>query len=622
MTKTFWIGFFLLIILLVPLSAAERIHSFHAEIQVGQKGELEIKETIRVQAEGNKIQRGIYRDIPTVYRNSYGFRTQPPLEILGVERNGKREDWHTESVNNSLRIYFGNAERRLLPGEHTYTLHYRTGRQIFHLEDHDELYWNVTGNYWEFPIQKASVEIQLPPGARVNALRAYTGPDGSTEQDWKSDSQSTRSTKLETTVPLPPGSGFTVVANWNKGVVIEPSPQEVRSEFIQTNLVFFIGAILVCCGGFFLFVMWVLIGKDPPRGIVIPLYEPPEGFDPASARFLSQNGKFDDRSFAAAVLHLAVDGFLKIIKPGEKTFSLVRTEKSLDSAPPAEAAMAKALFGSKQSLTLSQTNHQEIGAGKNALKNGIEKPLLGEYFIWNRGIWVIGILIMASGLALAATQSAEPAGAGFMLIWLLFWSVGTGALLRSVVTTWATGNRVAAFGTAIFSIPFVGGWFLGLFFLTQVASPVLVALGILAATCAALFFYIMRAPTHEGRKVIDAIEGLKLYLSVGEQDRLNLENPPGETPAQFERFLPYALALGVEQAWSERFASQLEAAQWEPAWGSGPGTNWRNPALGIPAFTSGFSSTLGASSISPKSSSSGGGGSSGGGRGGGGGGGW
>jgi len=133
-----------------------------------------------------------------------------------------------------------------------------------------------------------------------------------------------------------------------------------------------------------------------------------------------------------------------------------------------------------------------------------------------------------------------------------------------------------------------------------------------------IFYFALRAPTHAGRKILDEIDGLKLYLSVAERDRMNLENPPEQTPAVFERFLPYALALGVEQQWSQQFADLLQSVQWQPRWASGQGVNWSRPMTGIPAFTSGFSSALQSSS----SSSSSGGGSSGGGRGGGGGGGW
>ena len=147
----------------------------------------------------------------------------------------------------------------------------------------------------------------------------------------------------------------------------------------------------------------------------------------------------------------------------------------------------------------------------------------------------------------------------------------------------------------------------------------------------ALFFHLMRAPTRMGRKVMDQLEGFRMYLSVAEKDRMNLMNPPAETPELFEKYLPYALALDVEQKWSERFADVLKAARmadgtpYHPYWYHG--TTWSS--LWATGFASGlggaFSGAISSSSTAPGSSSGsggGGGGFSGGGGGGGGGGGW
>jgi hypothetical protein len=69
-----------------------------------------------------------------------------------------------------------------------------------------------------------------------------------------------------------------------------------------------------------------------------------------------------------------------------------------------------------------------------------------------------------------------------------------------------------------------------------------------------LFYELLKAPTRIGRLTLDEIEGFRLYLSVAEEDRLNLLHPPDETPELFEKFLPYAMALDVENQWGERFA--------------------------------------------------------------------
>ena len=143
-----------------------------------------------------------------------------------------------------------------------------------------------------------------------------------------------------------------------------------------------------------------------------------------------------------------------------------------------------------------------------------------------------------------------------------------------------------------------------------------------------LFQIYIKAPTSDGRRVMDEIEGLKMYMTVAEQDRLNLLNPPERTPAHFERLLPYALALGVENKWAEQFASVLAAASMDgsdyaPAWYHGLHWSTFNAADFGSSLGSGLTTAVSSASTAPGSSSGGGGGGfSGGGGGGGGGGGW
>jgi len=143
-----------------------------------------------------------------------------------------------------------------------------------------------------------------------------------------------------------------------------------------------------------------------------------------------------------------------------------------------------------------------------------------------------------------------------------------------------------------------------------------------------LFAWLIKAPTLHGRNIMDEIEGFKMYLSVAEKERLNLLNPPERTPDLFEKFLPYAIALGVENEWGDQFTSVFskldqEGEQYHPSWYHGQHLS----SFGVSSFTSSVGSSLSSSissAASPpgSSSGSGGGGSSGGGGGGGGGGGW
>jgi uncharacterized membrane protein len=222
---------------------------------------------------------------------------------------------------------------------------------------------------------------------------------------------------------------------------------------------------------------------------------------------------------------------------------------------------------------------------------------------------------------------------GFILLWLSIWTIGVVTLAVTVFVVWKTflsDRSLKNFGGAIFlslfSLPFFGGEVVGIFMLSTVVPFLQIILLILFFIVNAVFLFLLIAPTVEGRKIMDEIEGFKWFLSVTEKDRMNFHNPPEKTPELFEKFLPYAVALNVQNKWAEQFSqvfSQLHAQgqDYHPGWYAGALSG-----AGIVAFSNslgtGLNSAITSASVAPGSSSgfSGGGGSGGGGGGGGGGG--
>ncbi|MET0756301.1 MAG: DUF2207 domain-containing protein, partial [Pseudoxanthomonas sp.] len=152
----------LFVLLAAPVAAQERILSYDSQVEVNADGSLDVTERIAVRAEGSSIRRGIYREYPTRYQDRYGNRVVVDLQVVEVLRDGKPEPWFTEKKSNGIRINTGNDDFLPVPADFTYTLHYRTTRQLGFFADHDELYWNAIGTGWEFPIERGSVEVRLP----------------------------------------------------------------------------------------------------------------------------------------------------------------------------------------------------------------------------------------------------------------------------------------------------------------------------------------------------------------------------------------------------------------------------------------------------------------------------
>jgi hypothetical protein len=621
----------------------ERILDYRSEISVARDGSMEVRETIKVRALAEKIRHGIYRDFPTRYRDRLGNFYTVEFDVVEARRDGKPEPFEVEGIEDGKRVLLGEEDSTLHPGDYTYTISYRTARQLGFFTDHDELYWNVTGNGWDFPIDRASVMITLPPGIQRQAilLDGYTGPKGSIGKAFESFVDGQGRPTFITNKPLEPAEGLTIVVSWPKGFIAEPTDEMKRRWFFQDNLSTLIGlAGLLVLLAYFV-VAWVLVGRDPAAGEMGPLYEPPPGLSPAAMRYLSQMG-FDHRTFAAAILNMGVNRYLTI-QENNGTYTLVRGKADASQLSPEERAVGEKLFASGDSIDLRNVNHVRISQSMEALKTWLRLHMEKVYFFTNRKYLIPGIvfsILLAVAVALAAPGEKKFL-ACFLTIWLSGWSVGVYFLLSQVYRSWrdaqrgGLGQKAAAVAAAVFftlfSIPFLAGEIFAIVMLGTAVTPAVIVIMLAVAGANFLFHHLLKAPTHAGRELLDKIDGFKMFLAATIEDRMKYMSSPMMTPDLYEKYLPYALALGVEEPWSEQFSEILQVAAQQGSnsgyvhpwyWGN----NWRT--LGATAFAaslaSGFSSAIASSSTAPgsRSGSSSSGGSSGGGGGGGGGGGW
>ncbi len=559
----------LLLVLLLPLSvmADERILNFHSDIVIYPDASIEVTETIRVRAEGKQIRRGIYRDIPTEYFDKFGNRHEVSIEPLSVLRNESPEDYHVRQPRDSIKVYFGASDRLLDSGVHEYRFRYRAYRMLGFFEDHDELYWNVSGFRWRFPIDEASASVRFDfdvDSASVSS-EAYTGAFGDTGRDYTSQTVAGPEVQFRSNAALSATNGLTIVVGWPKGLVAEPDDLQRVGWLLKDNrnVLIALAGIVVLLG--YYIPVWSRFGKDPAEGVIMTRYEPPHGYSPASLRYIRQM-YYDGKVMTAAIVNLAVKGYLSIHQEGKER--ILKREDPGPNPPPlaaGEKELHDALFKTSRSVELDNKNHAILGEARAAHQKSLVADYKGKYFSNNAMLHLPAFLIATVFTVLPFTVAQEP-------------------------------------------------------------TPLLI-LGIIVMFLVILLFaFIMRRPTIRGRKLLDQLMGFRDYLDVAEKDEMNLRNPPQKTPQLFERFLPYALALGVDQQWGERFAATLAGLRdasgqpYHPAWYHG---SWNSSVNMTSDLSSGFNTAL-AQSVSPPGSSSGGGGGgfSGGGGGGGGGGGW
>ncbi|SFV36229.1 Predicted membrane protein [Devosia crocina] len=630
----FLLAALVVLVLALPTQAREEILSFASDVTLRVDGSVAVVETVDVRSEMIEIRRGIYRDIPTVLLGPSGNKIRVDFDVHSVTRNGAPEAYRVERMGNFQRIWIGDSRGFIGAGDHRYVITYTMARMARPFEEHDELYWNATGNYWNFPILRSVARVTLPQGATITKLSAYTGAPGSTEQAVSVTRTSDTEASFRTQRILDAGEGMTFAVSFEKGVIAYPEGLDAllqsASDLREIWLPVFSVLILLAYN----MTAWWHVGRDPPKGTIIPLFHPPKDFSPALTHFVHSWGFQQSgwTAFTAAIFNLGVRGLVAISNSGD-ALSVKTTGKSPQtSLPVGEEVIFRYLEG-EGTVTVDKSTGPKLNSKRGEFTAAIERENRKVWFNHNFGFVVvsfllafvmIGAMVSFDVLEIFWLFAAFVGGIFAAVIGsLIFSALSKGGLRLFIVLIWVV---VVAFNS--------GGGMLEIFSSLTVNSAALAAASLILISV--IFAVLMRAPTIQGRKVMDEIDGFKLYLDTAEKNRLNISGEPPMTVDRFERILPYAIALGVEKPWTEHFEGELSrnavadrvGTDYNPRWYSGRNFSAGNITSTVSAASSGMAAAMiaaqpvQASSSGSSSIGGGGGGFSGGGGGGGGGGGW
>ncbi|ACC97710.1 hypothetical protein Emin_0145 [Elusimicrobium minutum Pei191] len=543
---------FIFLMLSLPLCAQEHIKSFNVFAQVYKDGTAVITEYITVNVEHEQIKRGIYRDIPRKYTNKRFLEAELGIEPLSLKRNGLPEHFFTESPDRyTLRVNFGD-DNFIPKGEHTYEFEYFVKNAVVFEADSDEFYWNVTGNYWRFAVLSSRLDLVLPEEAQINKdlISLYSGPKGNKICDSCEIQFTNRfAASFINNRVLNPKEGFTVAVPFQKGVITRPPTEDILKDFIMNPTPVILCLVVLILGSAYLALGWFLFGIDPKKGTIIPLYEPPADISPAKALYLYRRGKISDAALSQTILiSLASKGILEIkhkkhslqdvkvfgkqLFPKEfyltKNFHpeiiLSEEEKSYFSALPAGQ------------LALSNTYYEYFKKAAGCAKSQLKNFFKNDYFK-NNSLWALpyklacAAAVFYMAIDLFPVQHIIPALAitFFLLLAVFNKSLQSLVIFLMLLIYFRTIAANALPETAVLFI---------ICFLMRGADYI--------------FDKLIAKYTPKGRSLMDQIEGLKLYIKVGEKDRVKLATPESAADV-FCNILPYAIALGLSNDWVKSF---------------------------------------------------------------------
>ncbi len=491
-------------VLTAPLFAESwRIANFEDTISVSADGSTLVKERINLVFVGTW--HGIHRTIPIEYPGPRGTNYTLFMAVTGVTDGAGQKlkyDSSTSGGYRDLKIYIPDA----VDTTRTVEIDYIVRNAIRYFEDHDEFYWNVTGNDWPVPIDHAEAQVYLPESAagRLRA-QAFTGAYGSAQRDATAEINGA-DVSFETRNPLPMRGGMTIDIFIPKGILKEPGAITRALWFLSSNPIVFLPLVTLAV----MFALWWYKGRDPDPGrSVAPMYEPPPGMSPAEAGTLIDD-TIHPRDITSTIVDLAVRGYLKIEETVDTTllifhskdyvFHLVKPQTEWQGLAPHERVMLENIFAGGQQTPLSSLKNRfytAIPVIKQDIKSALKNKKMYLLDPDSANAYSIGaILVIAAPFALAQYT-------------------GYTQLLNSVL--------------------------------------LLIGCGVISAIIWWLFAREMSAKTLEGGRTRVAVLGFQEFMNRVDADRL--KRMPPDT---FEKYLPYAMALGVEHHWAQAFAGIIQ----------------------------------------------------------------
>ncbi|MGA2858290.1 MAG: DUF2207 domain-containing protein [Candidatus Sulfotelmatobacter sp.] len=517
---------------LASVAAAKswRVADFQDNISVAKDGSAVVTEHITLTFVGEW--QGIHRTIPIEYPGPNRTNYELYVDVTSVSDGEGRALKYDSSVSNGfrdLKIYIPHAVDATRTVEIAYRV--RNGTRFF--EDHDEFYWNVTGNDWPVPIDHAAATVSFPDAA-AGSLRAqaFTGVYGSAERDATAKVDGAAA-QFETNNPLPMRGGLTIDVYIPKDILEEPGAVTRFFWFIGGNPAVFLPLVTLAV----MFPLWWYKGRDQDPGMsVAPMYEPPPGISPAEAGTLLED-TIHPRDITSTMVDMAVRGYIKIEETAEKVvlfthkdyvFHLLKPREQWGSdLAPHERVMLENVFAGGDETRLSGLKNRFYTAVP-----AIRQDIMSE--LKNKGIYLLDPE-SANGYSIAAAVA-------ILIPFAIFQYLGWANFFSSV--------------------------------------PLLIVSVLVSALIWWLFARVMTAKTVKGARTRIAVLGFQEFMNRVDAERLKVM-----PPTTFEKFLPYAMALGVEHHWAQAFAGIIKDP---PSWYVAPGVY--APGMGFnPIF---FSSSM------------------------------
>ena len=511
---------------------SEKIRNYEVTVQINRNGTLTVNEVIDYQF-GEEFKHGIYRDIPLRSKIG-GFDVHKSfVKMNWIKRDGEDEEYTKNHFYEGIRYKIGSKTKlvNLDRTESRYELNYDIYNAVFEKDGIYQVYYNAVGQFWNVPVERASVIIRFSDGQEIKKneiekLEVYTGSYGEKGENY--DILENNEEIHISTKELEPKNGLTFMLNLKTDKISPTLADKLRIVYLSNPATIILPFLLLFLT-IYSIVTWNLFGRDPQGKSVIPEFNLPKDISPMFAAYI--NGERDTVEILnAGIFTLLTKGFIV----ANRVNGEIKYNKEYKTVYTQETELAEE---ERMLLDALSSEKNNIFGGEKRIynkANSIIEILKDKYhkiIYKNNGSFLVPFYCAAPVFIIFIfSQTNFELFNPFIILYIL---ITLGSFFHRI---WITVSKKLLTGLIIIAI-------LGVSFYQGIEIFVFVAYFVILFIT---YSKLIGKYTNEGLRKKEYLKGMKMYIKTAEENQIRKFDNVKELIEYFNGILPFAVALGVK----------------------------------------------------------------------------
>ena len=522
--------FFTLFFLNTKSLIAEKITDYNVTVQINKNGTLTVNEVIDYEFD-DAAKHGIYRDIPLRSKKNGADIYKSYIKMNSIKRNGLSEEYSTKNFNEGVRYRVGSADRFVENGVNKYEFNYVIYNAVFEKDGIYQVYFNAIGQFWNVPVERASVIIRFSDGQEIKKneikkLEVYTGSYGGKGENYdilENDVEIHIATK-----ELEPKNGLTFMLNLKTDKISPTLADKLRIVYLSNPATIILPFLLLFLT-IYSIVTWNFFGRDPQGKSVIPEFNLPKDISPMFAAYI--NGERDTVEILnAGIFTLLTKGFIV----ANRVNGEIKYNKGFKTVYTQETELAEE---ERMLLDALSSEKNNIFGGEKRIYNKansiieILKDKYNKIIYKNNGSFLVPFYCAAPVFIIFIfSQTNFEIFNPFIILYIL---ITLGSFFHRI---WITVSKKLLTGLIIIAI-------LGVSFYQGIEIFVFVTYFVILFIT---YSKLIGKYTNEGLRKKEYLKGMKMYIKTAEENQIRKFDNVKELIEYFNGILPFAVALGVK----------------------------------------------------------------------------